>query len=428
MTSTGPDPAMRHRTASTTVTVLGADGRPLAGADVTVSQRRHAFGLGNIGFDLIPLANGESPQPPRSDGTDGAPAGSLESLADLWLDLFNTATLPFYWGRFEPERGKPDTDRLRRTAQWFADRGVALKGHPLLWHTVTAPWLLDLPVEEVERAQRLRIRREVADFAGLIDTWDAVNEAVIMPIFDRATTPITRLCRQIGRIPTVRLAFEEAHAANPSATLLLNDFDLSSAFECLLEGVLEAGIQVDAIGLQSHMHQGYWGEEKTLAILDRFARYGLPLHCTETTLLSGRLMPPEIEDLNDYAPAGWLSTPDGEARQADEIVRHYTTLASHPAGTSVTYWGLTDDGAWLGAPGGLVRADGTPKPAYEALRRLVKDDWWLAPTSLRTDAVGRVRVSGWLGDYDVAAAGAAGAAGAAATFALTGDDVVVRLA
>ena len=40
---------------------------------------------------------------------------------------------------------------------------------------------------------------------------------------------------------------------------------MSTAYECLIEGVLEAGIQVDAIGLQSHMHQGYWGEEKTLA-------------------------------------------------------------------------------------------------------------------------------------------------------------------
>ena len=90
---------------------------------------------------------------------------------------------------------------------------------------------------------------------------------------------------------------------NPTATLLLNDFDMSTAYECLIEGVLEAGIQVDAIGLQSHMHQGYWGEEKTLAILDRFARFGLPLHLTETTLLSGDLMPAHIEDLNDYQVA-----------------------------------------------------------------------------------------------------------------------------
>src|SRR5665647_3932075 len=167
------------------------------------------------------------------------------------------------------------------------------------------------------------------------------------------------------------LSSRVARATNPRATLLLNDFDMSTAYECLIEGVLEAGIEIDVLGLQSHMHQGYWGEEKTLAVLERFSRYGLPIHFTETTLLSGHLMPPEIADLNDYRIPDWPSTPDGEERQADEVVRHYRTPASHPAGQAVTYWGLSDDGAWLGAPGGFVRAGGTPKPSYDALHDLV---------------------------------------------------------
>ena len=40
-------------------------------------------------------------------------------------------------------------------------------------------------------------------------------------------------------------------------------------------------------------------------------------------------MPPEIEDLNDYQVESWPSTPEGEQRQADEIVRNYRTLVSH---------------------------------------------------------------------------------------------------
>ena len=81
----------------------------------------------------------------------------------------------------------------------------------------------------------------------------------------------------------------------------------------------------------------------------------------------------------------WPSTREGEARQADEIVRHYRTLVGHPAVRSATYWGLTDTRAWLGAPSGLVRADGTPKPAYHALKRLIKGEWWLAPTTVVSD-------------------------------------------
>lgn len=383
--------APAHRIHEAVVTVLDARGEPLAGAEVTAEQTRHAFGFGNIGFDFIGLANGEA------DTEEDTEAD--ERLAELYTGVFNTATLPFYWGRFEPRRGEPDTVRLQRTARWFRDRGVALKGHPLVWHTVQPHWLLGLPLDEVERLQRERIRREVHDFDGLIDTWDAINEVVIMPVFDNGDNAITPLARAKGRIPMIRMAFEEARAANPDVRLLLNDFDLSTAYECLIEGVLEAGIPIDAIGLQTHMHQGYWGEDAVLATVDRFARYGLPLHLTETSLVSGHLMPADIVDLNDYQIAEWPSTPEGEERQADELVRHYRSLVAHPSVEAITYWGLTDAGAWLGAPIGLVRADGTPKPSYEALRRLIADEWWLGPTTTIADESGRVAVSGFSGDY-----------------------------
>jgi endo-1,4-beta-xylanase len=402
------DASMRHRIADATVTVLGRDGRPLADTEVTVEQTRHQFGFGNIGFDFIPLANGETDEDAVAKEVEtfgGASLDQLEHLSGLWLELFNQATLPFYWGRFEPVRGKPDTVRLRNTAQWFADRGVTVKGHPLVWHTVTAPWLLDLPLDEIEQVQRERIRRDVRDFAGLIDIWDAINEVVIMPVFKNGDNGITNLAYDRGRIHMIRLAFEEARATNPNATLLLNDFDLSSAYECLIEGVLEAGIQIDAIGLQTHMHQGYRGEDQVLEIVDRFARYGLPIHMTETTLVSGDVMPAEIEDLNDYQIPEWPTTPEGEERQADEVTRHYTSLVSHPSVQVINYWGLSDNGMWLGAPGGLVRSDGSTKPSYDALRNLIKGEWWLTPTTMRTDAEGRVQVSGFLGDYRVTAAG-----------------------
>ena len=378
--------APAHRIHEAVVTVLDARGEPLAGAEVTVEQTRHAFGFGNIGFDFIGLANGEGNE-------------ADERLAELYTGVFNTATLPFYWGRFEPRRGEPNTARLQRTARWFRDRSVALKGHPLVWHTVQPDWLLGLPLDEVERLQRERIRREVHDFDGLIDTWDAINEVVIMPVFDNGDNAITPLARAKGRIAMIRMAFEEARAANPTVKLLLNDFDLSTAYECLIEGVLEAGIPIDAIGLQTHMHQGYWGEDAVLATVDRFARYGLPLHLTETSLVSGHLMPADIVDLNDYQIPEWPSTPEGEERQADELVRHYRSLVAHPSVEAITYWGLTDADAWLGAPIGLVRADGTPKPSYEALRRLIADEWWLSPTTTIADENGRVAVSGFSGDY-----------------------------
>jgi endo-1,4-beta-xylanase len=422
------DPAVAHRFGEVALTVLEPGGRPLADTVVTIEQRRHAFAFGNIAFDLVRLVGGVDPPGAERVPSFGAAAHQdLDRYADLWLNLFNTATLPFYWGRYEPERGRPDTDRLIRTARWLAERGVTVKGHPLLWHTAQPPWLLGLPLDEVEHLVRARIRDLAGGFAGLIDTWDAINEAVIMPVFANGENTITPLARARGRIAMVRLAFEEARAANPAATLLINDFDLSSGYECLIEGVLAAGVRIDAIGLQTHMHRGYHGEEYMQRMLDRFARYGLPLHLTESTIVSGHLMPKEIEDLNDYQVPSWPSTPEGEERQAGEIVRHYRSLVAHPAVQAINYWGLTDDGAWLGAPVGFVRADGTSKPSYRALENLIKGEWWLPPTETRTDASGRLRVRGFRGDYAVSVAGdeAAFAVGAGvrdATVRLGGAD------
>ena len=309
-----PD-TLAHRTAQVILTVRKSDGAPLANQNVTVTQRKHKFLFGNTAWEIIALANG---------GLKGE--ARAERINDRFFDLFNFATLPFYWGGFEPERGKPHTESIRKGAQAFVERGCVLKGHPLCWHTGTAPWLLDLSNAEILEAQIARIHRDVADFAGLIDMWDVINEAVIMPMFDKYDNGITRICKELGRIKTIRTMFNAARKTNPGAILLLNDFDVSSAFDILVEGCLEAGIKIDVIGIQSHMHQGYWGVEKTEWVLANFERFGLPIHFTETTIVSGDIMPAHIVDLNDFQVNEWPSTPEGEARQAEEIVTHYKTL------------------------------------------------------------------------------------------------------
>lgn len=386
---------LANRRADATVTV-SQGGKPLADREVAIEQTKHRFLFGtNWGNPTVALANGE---------LAGKERERAELRGERFLALFNQATLPFYWDRFEPRRGEPETARIMAAARWYRDRGVSLKGHPLCWHTLTAPWLLSMDDEGILKEQLARIRRDVAAFAGVIDMWDVVNEAVIMPIFDKYDNGITRLCKKLGRIELIRAMFEETRRTNPKATLLLNDFDVSPAYDILVEGCLEAGIKIDVIGIQSHMHQGYWGSARTQAVLERFTRFGLPIHFTENTIVSGRIMPPEIVDLNDYKVRSWPSTRQGEARQEREVVLHYKTLFACPNVEAITWWDLTD-GGWLGAPAGLLHADQTPKPAYEALLKLVKGEWWTGPTSLRTDSSGRVKLTGFLGDYRLAADG-----------------------
>ena len=80
---------VRHRSVTATVTLTRPDGTPLAGRPVTVEQVRHAFGFGNIGFDFIELANGETETGPRVFGGAARRAGS-----STWPSCGSTSTTP----------------------------------------------------------------------------------------------------------------------------------------------------------------------------------------------------------------------------------------------------------------------------------------------------------------------------------------------
>lgn len=402
---------LSHRRVDARVRILDEEGRPAPGARVTVSQTAHAFGFGSIGFDFVEWIGGAADDAHREiEFFGGAIAEDPEAYAADWLRLFNTATLPFYWRGFEPTRGDPDTDRLLRTARWLRGQGVAIKGHPLVWHTMAPRWLLELDDDEVESAIRERIRSLVTGFAGVIDLWDAINEAVILPVFTAEENAVTRLAQRKGRLGMVQMAFEVAREANPQARLVLNDFDLSESYERLIAECLDAGVEIDALGVQTHMQKGYRGEDAVWNIMDRFARFGLPLQMTETTLVSGDVMPSHIVDLNDYVVDDWPTTPEGEARQADEAERHYRTVFSHPAVESLTYWGFGDRGAWLRAPTGFLRRDGSRKPSFGAIERLIRGEWWTPRRDVVADGDGIIRVDGFAGEFRIDGEGGSGEA------------------
>ena len=378
-----------HRKVKSTIEFKDEQGNPLAGRKVRVAQTNHAFLFGCGGFDFIPyVMKGDE---------------EFRQLTESWLGIFNYATLPFYWGNYEPEEGKPNFDTLMKTAQYLVSKGVKVKGHPLCWHTVCADWLLKYDNETILKKQLERIDREVKGVAGVIDMWDVINEVVIMPIFDKYDNAMTRLCVEHGRVGLIKAVFDEAHACNPDATLLLNDFNTTINYEILIDGCLNAGVPISAIGIQSHQHQGYWGKEKLEEVLDRFSHFGLPIHFTENTLISGEIMPSYIDDLNDWQVDEWPSTPEGEERQAREIEEMYRILFSHPLVEAITTWDYRD-GAWLNAPSGYVRKDNSLKPSYKMLQKLVRQEWW-TDTEVTTDENGRADVEAFKGEYSISCDG-----------------------
>ena len=390
-----------HRKVSKVLRITDEANEPLRNEKVHIALKNHEFLFGCGAFEFMPylLSMNADEVPLNRPERFRLDPELLKKKIDQWLAVYNYGTLPFYWGMFEREEGKPNTENLLKTAKFMQEKGITVKGHPLCWHTVCADWLLKYDIDTIYEKQMNRITREVTDFKGVIDIWDAINEVVIMPIFDKYDNAVTRLCNKFGRVGLVKRVFDQAKAANPDAMLLINDFNTSISYEILIDGCLNAGVPISAIGIQSHQHQGYWGAKKVEEVLKRYEHFGLPIHFTENTLISGDLMPAHIVDLNDWQVPEWPTTPEGEERQRREMEEMYRILFDHPLVEAITGWDFTD-GAWLGAPSGVLRRDGSAKPSYEMLKDLIRGEWW-TDCEVTTDEAGYVTLTGFKGDYEI---------------------------
>lgn len=355
------------------------DGKPVPNAEVTIEQTRHAF---LFGCNIFNWGRIEDPE-------------LQEAYRQRFAEIFNYATVGFYWPSYERLQGQPSHDYTRQVAEWCRKHGIVVKGHPLAWNFADPAWLPDDP-KEILRLQLARIEDCVSRFTGLIDRWDVVNEATEFdrPSFQQRAPKMTRMWQEVGQIEFTKLCFERARKANPNATLIINDYVTSPEYERLLEQLVDDQNRpiFDVIGIQSHMHGGTWSNKQIWDVCERFSRFKVPLHFTETTILSG--------EPGQGRPRPWVTTPEGEEYQAREVVRFYTMLFSHPAVEAITWWDFSDYRAWQGAPAGLLRNDMSPKPAYTELYKLIKQKWWTRETA-KTDETGRVKFRGFAGEYTV---------------------------
>ena len=369
----------QHRQDDGVIVVRGADGRPVAGVTVKIEQLRHDFLFGSNAFMV---------------GRIKEPALEAE-YRRRFAALLNYATLGFYWSGYESQRGQPDYDYTDKVLEWSRAQGIICKGHPLVWdHPAGSPKWLPEDHAEIQKLSHARVRDIVTRFQGRLDCWDVVNEPTHLGKANQQTR-LSQFATKLGAAPYVRQHLEVARAANPQATLLVNDYKLEPRYYKILDALRDGGkLLFDAVGLQSHMHDGGWPLRRVQEICDTYAKLGLPLHFTETTIISGpRTGPGE----NWGATASEL-----EEKQADYVAKFYTALFAHPAVQAVTWWDFADLGAWQGAAAGWLRKDMSPKPVYDRLLALIKGQWWTG-TGGRTNANGEFSARLFFGTHRVTA-------------------------
>lgn len=362
------------------IRVVDNQGLPVPGVRVRIEQQRHAFLFG-CNFFLSGQVENQTRE---------------MALRDLYSDVFNFATLPFYWHSYEHQKGETEEAKIRSIAEWCQERGITLKGHPLAWNFIDPAWLPD-STQEVYNLQMERIGDIITRFKGLIDIWDVVNEPTdyLREACWKGSPKVTAMWKAIGQVQFIQDCFAHARAANPTAILLINDFRIGRDYKRVVEKLVDAnGRKIyDTIGIQSHMHGKVWSTTGTWEVLERFAPFDVPLHFTEATIVSGK----NGFDLK-AREGSWPSTPEGELAQEKAVVRFYTTLFSHPSVEAITWWDIADYNAWMSAPAGLLDVHLKPKPAYRSLKQLVRKDWW-TQRNMTTDRNGEVRFRGFYGDY-----------------------------
>ena len=348
----------RNRKSDALVRLVDAAGKPVAGAKITVTQTGHEFLFGgNIyGFDRSGKA------------VDAA-------YKDRFAEIFNYATVGFYWSSYEAQRGKPNYEYTDRVVAWGVEHGIRMKGHPLLWGDAAGvpPWSNGQPAPAI---QRHRVEEIMTRYGDRIGFWEVVNEPSHLPE------------------PKIDDPYRWARQINPRAYLIVNDYhvlaDGGPGFFHLLSTAKRNGVPFDGVGIQAHEPRTTrFPLDQVQRIFDHYATLGKELHITEFTPTSAG-----AKITGSHRSGIW-----DEPAQADYAVKFYRVCFAHPALRGITWWDLSDKHSWLPG-GGLLRADMSPKPAYEELKKLIHQEW-MTRTAGTSDAAGQFAFRGFRGPYQV---------------------------
>lgn len=397
----------QYRKGYADITVKDSAGNVIPGARVKVTQKSHEFKFGANLFMLDEMETAEK----------------NEAYKSRFADLFNMATLPFYWEATEPQKGHTryakDSEKLYRRPpidlciEFCRQHGIEPREHALAYEHFVPQWLYGATVAETKQAMEQRYREIAERYADKIPTIEVTNE--MSWGLDRGRTAF------YDAPDYVEWCFKLAEKYFPANQLVINEATRhpwgdncrpTDKYYAYIEANLLKSARIDAIGSQFHMFfrreneyentRYFYNPELLYRHMDLYANFGKPLQVTEVTIPS-------------YS---W--EPEDEELQADIIENLYSIWFSHPNMEQIVYWNLVDGYAHLADPdpekikasqgnmtlgenyyhGGLLRYDMSPKPAYYRMKDLIQKKWH-TEEQLESNRNGIARFKGFYGTYDV---------------------------
>ena len=395
----------KYRKGDGKIKITDKNGTPVSGAKIKLSQKSHEF---RFGANIFMLDELETPE-------------KNEKYKKYFADVFNMATLPFYWDALEPERGKPryakDSPKVYRRPspdlciEFCEKHGIEPREHALAYDGFFPKWLYDADVDEVKRELERRFSEISERYADKIPTIEVTNEMA----WSKGKTSF------YDHPDYIRWCFELAEKYFHNNQLVINETTTNTwADKCRFtdkyyaytEAAMLKGARIDAIGMQYHLfnkrEDEYESTRKTLDpmrlynVMDLYANFGKPIQITEISV-----------------PAFSWEAEDEEI-QAELIEKLYHIWFSHPNVEQIVYWNVVDGYAHLWDPdpekikasqgdmtigenyyyGGLLRFDMSPKPAYHKIKELTQKVWHTEESAV-TDPDGCMEFRGFFGKYDI---------------------------
>jgi endo-1,4-beta-xylanase len=277
-------------------------------------------------------------------------------------------------------------------ADQYVDYGrkhnMFIVGHTLIWHSQLSPF-----VKNIQSSDSLllfmtnHINTVAGRYAGKINSWDVVNEA----LNEDGTLRNSIFLEKLGE-DYIRKAFELAAKAAPRAELYYNDYNIEQPKKragviALVKKLKAAGTRIDGIGIQGHWSiKGPSLEDIENSILE-YAALGLKVSFTELDItclpnpwdLTGADVNQNYENspfMNPY-PHGLPDSVQLKLATCYEglfklFIKHKDKIER------VTFWGVNDGQSWLnnwpikGRTNYPLLFDRNykPKPAFEIVMAL----------------------------------------------------------
>ncbi|MFD7990338.1 endo-1,4-beta-xylanase [Streptomyces mexicanus] len=244
----------------------------------------------------------------------------------------------------EPQRGQFNFTAGDRVYNWAVQNGKKVRGHTLAWHSQQPGWMQSLSGSQLRQAMIDHINGVMAHYKGKIAQWDVVNEA-----FADGNSGARRdsNLQRTGN-DWIEVAFRTARAADPSAKLCYNDYNIENwtwaktqAVYSMVKDFKQRGVPIDCVGFQSHFNSGSPYNSNFRTTLQNFAALGVDVAITE------------------------LDIQGASATTYANVVNDCLAVSRC---LGITVWGVRDTDSWRSGDTPLLfNGDGSKKPAYTAV-------------------------------------------------------------